>query len=1318
MRQLRLRWPGMAAMLMLCLCLGAGFAYGQAINTGTVVGAVTDQSGAVIPSATVTLTDPATNSVRTTTTNTAGEYVLQNVPPGTYTLSVTKSGFSTDQSNGLTVSVGTQATANFKLSVGGSQTTVEVEASGVDLQTMNQTIGSTLDSDSIAALPSLLHDVSTFAELQPGVDPGGNVAGTVNDQASFSLDGGNNSSDMDGNQSVYTSTMAGDPTGGQGGGSAPTGVMPTPADSMEEFKVNTVGQTADFNNSSGMQVELVTKRGTNQIHGSAYEYYLDNNFSGNTWDNNLSDTPVPDYHYSKYGFSAGGPIAPKLWGGKTYLFGMYQAWRYPNAETYERTVPSADMRNGFVTFNGTRYDMSKIDPRGIGINPVVQTMWNTFEPAGNDASCGGLKGTKCDGVNELGYKATLDLPEKDNFLVGRIDHDFSDKWHWMASYRYYKLVRQTASQVDIGGFFSGDKLGAPAATSSKPSQPWYFVTGLTTNISSSMTNDFHYSFLRNFWSWSDNNAPPQASGLGGALEPFGESGTEALLPYNVDTQDVRTRFWDGQDHFFRDDVTLLKGNHLLQWGGQYQHNYNFHQRSDNGGGINFTTTYQLGDSLGAGSVDMSGLTANGYPNTGNSAVEANRVAAAVLGIVTDSQVAYTRTGADLTLNTTPLTHAFDQSTIPYYNVYFSDTWHVKPSLTLTYGMGWTLEMPPTEKNGKQEVIVDDNGEPIKTADYIKQRESAAQAGQVYNPELGFALVANAGNGLKYPYNPFYGSFSPRIGLAWNPSFDGDSFAGKIFGHGTTVVRGGYGRIYGRLNGVDLVLVPLLGIGLIQPVSCTKALATGACGPTVPTASTAFRIGVDGDTAPLPAPSATLPKLIFPGYNSAGGSASEALDPGFRPNAVDSFNLTIQRQTSRNSKIEVGYIGRLIHHEYQPADLNAVPYMMVQGQQNFAQAYLALETALGCATSAAQCGANVPQNITPQSFFETALAGTGYCTGFTSCTAAVLSKEISNLTTQSVWSLWSDLDNGGFNFGRTMQNTPIAGQTNGAGGQMAYGMAENASFGHGNYHGGFVSFSWQSWHGMTMHNNFTYSKTLGTGAEVQATSEYTPDDLYNLDAMYGVQPFNRKFVYNSYVLWQEPYFKNQSAVLGRILGGWQLAPIFTAGSGSPLYCSTQTDAQSFGSADGNAYASNEQCVFTSKYTGGVHSHYNVNGGTDSYGNKVGTDTAGPGSQAVNMFSNPVAVFDQVRAPMLGLDTKNPGVGPISGMPYWNVDMSVQKSIKIWERVNIQLSTIFTNVFNHNVMNNPGLGLGSSSSWGVESSQLNGPRQMEFGARVQF
>src|SRR5579864_7322572 len=350
-------------MLSMCLALSATLCLAQSTNTGTVVGTVTDPSGAVVGGANLTLTDKTTNTVRTTTSSDTGRYVFTNVNPGTYDLTVKHAGFAEGRVARLRVDVGQQVTANVPLRVGGVTEQVEVQVTGTELQTLNSTIGNTVTSTALQNLPTLGRDASSFVTLQPGVSPDGSVAGTVVDQSVFMLDGGNNSSDMDGSGGVYNPSFGDDPTGGlfsnalnqiSGAingiaGNQPSGVMPTPIDSVEEFKVATSNQTADFNNSSGMQVSIVTKRGTNAWHGTAYEYYLDNNFSANTWQNNQSGTPVPDWHRSWFGGAAGGPLIPfDILGGKTYIFANYQGTRWPQSETLDRLVPSADMRNGIL----------------------------------------------------------------------------------------------------------------------------------------------------------------------------------------------------------------------------------------------------------------------------------------------------------------------------------------------------------------------------------------------------------------------------------------------------------------------------------------------------------------------------------------------------------------------------------------------------------------------------------------------------------------------------------------------------------------------------------------------------------------------------------------------------------------------------------------------------------------------------------------------------------------------------------------------------------------------------------------------------------
>jgi hypothetical protein len=261
--------------VLICSLLPADV-FGQAISTGTIQGVVTDPAGATVTGAAVTLTEMATSTTRTAVTNDSGRYTLSNVPPGVYDLTISKAGFRVTKFTKQEVTVGASVTLDVKLELGSNVETVEVTATNAALETASATVGNTLTGLPLDNLPGLGRDVSTFVTLQPGVAIDGSVAGANQDQNSFMLDGGNNSSDMDGTQNTYTPSFAGDPSGGlvgvvtatavngAPGGGGPTGVMPTPADSIEEFKVGTNNQTAVFKASAGTQVQLVTKRGQNQ----------------------------------------------------------------------------------------------------------------------------------------------------------------------------------------------------------------------------------------------------------------------------------------------------------------------------------------------------------------------------------------------------------------------------------------------------------------------------------------------------------------------------------------------------------------------------------------------------------------------------------------------------------------------------------------------------------------------------------------------------------------------------------------------------------------------------------------------------------------------------------------------------------------------------------------------------------------------------------------------------------------------------------------------------------------------------------------------
>jgi hypothetical protein len=1357
----RLRGGFLSLMLGLAVAVGLSVVLSvsatQALAqsaTGTLVGTVSDPQGAVIAGADVRLQDTTTGSGRNVTSNDVGRYTITNVPPGVYDVTVTKTGFTAAKYSAQKIDVGTVLTLNVTLQIGATTTTVEVQATaGADLQTLNATVGTTITNESLNLLPNLGRDASALAVLQVGVSLTGNVAGAATDQNSFSLDGVNNSDDMAGTNSTYVA--ANGYSGGGSTGGTPSGVIPTPIESIEEFKVGTTGQTAEFSNAAGSQVQMVTKRGTNAFHGALYEFYFANNVgAANTWSNNhagcstvtgvCKGVPLPSTHRNRYGFALGGPLTPKFWGGKTYFFTNYEAMRYPNGTSFERGVPTALMRAGVlqmtnssgvltpynlnpgpVTVGGVTYQPAQCvingasgpcDPRGLGLNPAVQKIWNTL-PLPNDPSftTGNTTVGYVDGTNAQGYLSNVSLPQTSDFIVGRLDHDFGDKWKFMSSYRYYTFTPLVTAQVNITN-------GNASALAPRPVKPSFWAAGLTTTITPNITNDFRWGFLRNYWQWFTAGGPVQLPGqVGAAVEIGGESNAGSLIPINVDSQDVRQRFWDGHDMNLTDSVSHLHGNHLIQYGGSYLRNYDYHARNDNGVGIFSDPVYQVGGTnlnTSAYVLPTGAATSNqsAYPIMFNE----------ITGLVNQTQVMYTRSGQNLTLNPGFGTSGYDQSVLPTYELYATDTWHIRPSLTLTYGMSWGVAMPPYEVNGKQvEMLNAATNQLIDIKSFLQARAAAATQGSVYQPQIAFANIRNVpGQNLKYPFDPYYGGFGPRVSLAWSPNAS-SGLMGKIFGQNKTVVRGGYSRIQGRLNGVNMLLVPLLGPGLLQAVSCQIPTMTGQCG--VGTPATGFRVGTDGVFAPLPGQGAlasqvttTLPQPFIPGgvqngITNAPAADGSGLDPKLRPNYSDEVNISIQRSLNSKMIFEVGYMGRKISNEFQEINIDAVPYMTTLGGQSYAQAFAAVYQQL-CGGLVTTCTAN-PGSVSAQPFFEKAMGGASspYCAGYASCTAAVVKGEQANFQNGKGFNVWYDLaQKNGWTLGRSMFIQPGTGQ------QFSGGYDFINSLGHGSYNAAYFSLTAKDWHGLTARSNLTYGRALGTGSVVQASSTITVPDPYNFSnfGTYGVQPFDVKLTYSLLMMYQEPFFKEQKGVLGHILGGWVISPLFTARSGLPLRV---TDLASSGGAFGATYsgqsANYENAVLASAFTGGNSANYNTVGS-----NGIAT-TGGKFPTGVNMFANPAQIYNEFRTPILGIDQNSGGTGPIRGFPFWNLDATLSKDFRATEKIGATLLFQFVNVLNHFTPADPSVSLASPSTFGVVTSQFTQPngalaRWMEFGLRVRF
>jgi hypothetical protein len=485
-------------------------------------------------------------------------------------------------------------------------------------------------------------------------------------------------------------------------------------------------------------------------------------------------------------------------------------------------------------------------------------------------------------------------------------------------------------------------------------------------------------------------------------------------------------------------------------------------------------------------------------------------------------------------------------------------------------------------------------------------------------------------------------------------------------------------------------------------------------------------------APLPPVSQTLPQPYIPGVggNAASGSGS-VLDSNFRPAKTENFNFSVQREISRHALLEVGYIGRLIRDEWQQVDLDAVPTMTTLGGQSFAQAFAPTYFAVAAANSS---GARAV-NVAPQPFFEAALGGPGssFCKGFASCTAAVANNGTMNglIANNQVYQLWATLNSASsWTLGRTMPSSTSAAIP---AGQLS-AVYFDTSKGFGNYNAGYASLTLHDFHGITLRSNFTWGRALGTGNQVQATSSYSVLNPWNIHANYGPQFFDYKFIYSLTGLWQDPFFRSQKGVVGHLLGGWVVAPIFTARSGAILGVNNFNGAcESFGEMNCNTGSTNnatnqylDGAVLAAPFTGGTSANYNIAVSEKTASGAGVNSNPDNGGNSINLFSNPDKVYSQFRPCVLGYDTSCGGGGNLRGMPTWNLDATVSKDIGIWKegRVGATLIFQFTNLLNHTQLADPYLDISDPNDFGVlgtnnpNGSLQNGPRNMSFGLRVHF
>lgn len=1348
------------ACILLAAVFSAAPSRSQTSSTALVLGTVTDPGGAVVPDAKVELSNTATNEKKEMMTNSAGQFTFPGVSPGSYKLTVTKSGFATFVVSDLRAEVTKSYTVDVKLEIRSTSEVVEVSAGAkAELQTTDAVVGNVIGGTTLGRLPTLTRSASELMTLQPGSTPfdsaqtgfgdtGGTVTGARSDQNTFSLDG------IDITDNVIA------------GGGFQTPIIPIGVDSVDEFRVGVTNNNAAFQRSSGGLVSLVSKSGTNDLHGAAYWFHQNDELNANSWENNhLKDfvtgkAPIKraETRDNRAGISVGGPFVKN----KTFFYANYEVRRFFQSFNFVRIVPTDLLREGILQFqdcsagfNGSdcqggtlrSYNLlnsslcgadsngqplnQPCDPRGLGISPTVQQLWNML-PNGNDPSAFGA-----DGNNSIGFRSTVPAPLKDDFVAFKLDHNFTQKVHFFGRYTYSRDLTPSGTfnggQIDFSG-------GAARTSSNQFIRGDGFITGLDWQIRSNLTNSFHAGWIRSRQDFTvirprdsaKQLALPQtdsalgtvalAPGLVGTFPPF----LDTVI--DVDTQRARHQAIYDSNKQYRDDLTWSKGKHTVVAGAEVRWLPTIHDRDDKVIGSVNSLVAGLDADIGLGlripSANRPPACAPAVPATSTTpfipAVTTNcllpadqqrwdRFYAASLGLVDNVGMLIVRDGQ---LKPQPLGDSLiARTTLRAYNFYLQDTWRLRPSLTLTYGLGYGWQTTPHERDGKQTFIVnhDDGDKIINGLDYIKAKEKAAENGLTYNPSLGYLPINDSNRGDVYSVD--YGDFAPRASLAWNPSFK-SGFLGRIVGDRKTVIRGGYGIAYDRTNTVQSVIIPMLGVGFAQTINVITPLCTATgpggtnCGINTTPGGSGFRVGWDGSIPVPPAPTASTSPVV-PVGSAATVTYGEILsfqdDPDFKIGRSHMFDFTIQREVPGNMLMEVGYVGRLGRDLGNSINFNSSPYMFkdTASGQTFAQAFDAVATAL-----------RNNQTPAPQPWFENqfpstmpALVGCG--TTNTDCMVNIVGPNFINGNVASMF-IVLDLFRDAFGL-PTYNNHQIL--------ELFMRTHRDKS----NYHALILTMRNRGWHGLQFDMNYTFSKSLDQSGAVQNDARYYASS-YNPGLEYGPSFFDRTHVFNTIYNYDLPFGKghrlgSSHEGVNRFIGGWYTAGVWRFATGLPLTVTNGNDT--FGG--GLIFATPGALIpLVNPSTLETGAHFGVKG---SGGIGTAGDPANGGS-GVNYFSDPEKASKEFRPLLLASDGRTGRGRPLRGFNFWNWDARVGKITPITERVKTEFSFDFFNALNHVIFVDPAFDLTTPTNFGVVSTQYipanrnAGSRWIQFGFRLSF
>lgn len=716
-------------------------------QTGTsgVSGTVTDQQGAVVPGATVRLTNPETNFSRTTTTTESGRYNFPGLPAATYQIEVEASNFKKLLKRDLRALVNSPIDVFLTLEPGEVTAVVDVTGETIDsiINKQDATIGNNFTAQQITQLPTNLRRVTDLLTLQPGVTKEGYVAGGRSDQANITLDGVDINDQQTGGRTDQFQTTQGT-------------VLRLPAEAIEEFRITTVGANANQGRSSGAQISLITKGGTNEFRGAVFYLYRPTFGSSNNFFNNLSGLERGSLARDVFGGAVGGPLVKN----RAFFFYSYEGQKEQFGESVVRVVPLAHLGQGEMKFLGgapgdppgtvrlvtiNTAQFNQIFPQ-VGFNPsavAVLASAASRYPA-NDITVG-------DGVNTSGFRFNADRSINENTHIARLDFNLSEKHQLFARGNY---------QHDLSTFASAfPDTSAPSLWN----HPYGFVVGHSWTISPNKINNFRYGLTRQAFS-QQGDSSENAISFRFVFSPLLFSRTLSRV---TPTQN------------FTDDFTWIKRNHTMQFGGNLRIIRN--QRTSFSNAFDTAVTNPSFYDQSGGVVDAQ-ITAAGYTIAGGQRAIAQAAATALIGRFSQYTGRFTFDIDGSVLP--PGTGTARNFATEEYDVYGQDTWKLSPNLTLTFGLRYALSRPVYEKNGFQIVPSE------KLGDFFERRKASAASGVPLNDLIQFQLGGPKNDAPGF-YSMDWNNFQPRVAVAWSPNFKGGLLKTLFGEEGKAVFRGGF-----------------------------------------------------------------------------------------------------------------------------------------------------------------------------------------------------------------------------------------------------------------------------------------------------------------------------------------------------------------------------------------------------------------------------------------------------------------------------------------------------------------------------------------------